>query len=517
MAGKNRGKASGYLRVSGLVIIVFSIIGMPFIVYGQEAQTQLPAEESSAPGARKTVEIAPGNVSIDFKNADIQNVLRILSLKSGVNIVAGDEVIGKVTIRLTDVPWEKALQIVLRTYGFTYEKDDNVIRVTTVESMKMEALVTEIFVLNFCIAEDVNLSIQPMLTERGSTSIDVRTNSILVTDTPQSLDTVEMIIKRLDRITPQVMIEAKMIETTLDDNENLGIDWTLGGEVSGSSRKVTFPFDKSKGGTRLFPGESLPQNDPSDALFPGGNPTEFPMVAASDFAFGTLDFTAMKLVMEILKSRTNTKILSSPRIVTMDNQEAEIIVATIWPFPTYEVSEGTGNLIVSGFSKERIGIILTVTPTINQRDYITMKVHPKVSELTTTTTSEGQPVTLTREAKTRVIIKDGHTIAIGGLIKEKTVDVVVKVPILGDIPILGYLFKKKDKAVDTTDLLIFITPRIIRDQSIQDKVIIQTAVPAVFQSPVASTAQPVIPLKEQPPVLSTPPITDLKEETAFQE
>ncbi|MCK4423808.1 MAG: secretin and TonB N-terminal domain-containing protein, partial [Candidatus Omnitrophica bacterium] len=343
-------------------------------------------------------------------------MLRILSLKSGVNIVAGDEVIGKVTIRLTDVPWEKALQIVLRTYGFTYEKDDNVIRVTTVESMKMEALVTEIFVLNFCTAADVNLSIQPMLTEgRGRTSVDVKTNSILVTDIPQNLDTIEMIIKRLDRITPQVMIEAKMIETTLDDDENLGINWTMGGTVTGSSRKVTFPFDKSKGGTRLFPGEFLPLNDPADALFPGGNLTEFPMAVATDFAFGTLDFTAMKLVMEILESRTNTKILSSPRIVTMDNQEAEIIVAKIWPFPKYEYNKETGAMVRSGFDYKPIGVILTVTPTINQQDYITMKINPKVSEIVVgETTYEGQPLILTREARTQVIVKDGHTIAIGG-------------------------------------------------------------------------------------------------------
>ena len=188
------------------------------------------------------------------------------------------------------------------------------------------------------------------------------------------------------------------------------------------------------------------------------------------------------------------------------------------PISTYEVSEGTGKLIISGYEKEHIGVTLTVTPTINQQDYITMKINPKVSEIIVgETTNEGQPVILTREARTQVIVKDGHTIAIGGLIKEKTVDTVVKVPILGDIPILGYLFKHKANVVETTDLLIFITPRIIRAEAIPDKVLTPPAVvPAALQSPVASTAQPVIP-QEQPAVLPTPPITDLKEETAPQE
>ncbi|MCK4248320.1 MAG: type II and III secretion system protein, partial [Candidatus Omnitrophica bacterium] len=172
------------------------------------------------------------------------------------------------------------------------------------------------------------------------------------------------------------------------------------------------------------------------------------------------------------------------RIVTMDNQEAEIIVAKIYPFPTYSINEDTGSLTISGYEKVHIGVTLTVTPTINQQDYITMKINPKVSEIVVgETTYEGQPLILTREARTQVIVKDGHTIAIGGLIKEKTVDTVVKVPILGDIPILGYLFKHKANVLETTDLLIFITPRIIRAEAIPDKVLTPPAVVPAAPAP----------------------------------
>jgi len=166
--------------------------------------------------------------------------------------------------------------------------------------------------------------------------------------------------------------------------------------------------------------------------------------------------------LEILNSRTDTNIISNPRITTLNNQEAKIIVGTIVPIPLYEYSTDTGTRIISGYENQKIGVQLVVTPNINEQKYITLDVVPSVDEITGWTGPDNErPIISTRSATTKVMIKDGQTLVIGGLISEKKVKYKKKVPILGDIPILGLLFTKKEDTVDKTDLLIFITPRII--------------------------------------------------------
>lgn len=435
----------------------------------------------------KVVETSSGNISIDFKDADIRNVLRVLSLKSGVNIVAGNEVEGKVTIRLVDVPWEKALDVVLRTYGFVYERDENIIRVTTVENLKKEQLITKTFILNYANATEVKESISKMLTERGHIDLDERTNMLLVTEIPANINKIEKVIEKLDRMTAQVMIEAEMIETTLADDEKLGIDWTLYVSASGASRYITAPFDRGKGGTRFFPKEFLPYNDTSAT----GDTTSFPKVSSDTFTFGTLDFTQFQTVLEILKSRTDTKILSNPRIATMDNQEAEIVVGTIVPIPIYERNSETGTMEVTGYDEQQIGVKLKVTPSINQQNYITMQLQPEVSSIVGWTGPNNErPIISTREATTQIMVKDGQTIAIGGLIKEESIDYYKKVPVLGDIPLLGFFFRKKTKDIDTTDLLIFITPRIIRPEPAHSEPPVSVSEAFVAEEKTAPDSQP---------------------------
>ena len=159
---------------------------------------------------------APGLVSFDFKDADIRQVLRIISIKSSVDIVAGSDVEGLVTIKLTNVPWEEALDIILRTYGFTYERKGKIIRVMTVEALEQEALSTEVFPLDYAKAKDVPDIIKEMLSDRGRVKFDERTNTIIVTDIPTTLFQIKQVIERLDRRTPQVLIEAKIVETKLE-------------------------------------------------------------------------------------------------------------------------------------------------------------------------------------------------------------------------------------------------------------------------------------------------------------
>lgn len=405
-------------------------------------------------------------VTLDFKDADIRSVLKIISHKAGVNIVATPEVMGAVTIRLKNVPWEKALDTIIKTYGFGYEwLDDKVIMVSTLEKLaeqrrfqeeaaEKEPLATEAFILNFSKAEDVKNSIEKLVSERGRITVEIRTNSIIITDTKSNLIKIDKVLKSLDRVTPQVMIEAKIIETNLTDTDKLGIRWTISGTISAAGRPTTFPF------TKKADSKFLPDDIPSHST----DPAE----ATSLFTLGTLDPSGTQMALELLFSTTDSELISNPRIVTMDNQPASIEVVTLDPTPQWSYNKEQNAYVMTDYRQEKYGILLEVTPQINKLGYVTLNLMPEVSEwLRNKTLSGGSglsvdlPVIYKQTTKTTVMVRDGDTLVIGGLIKNKTTETVYKVPLLGDIPIIGLLFKKKEKVVEKKDLLIFITPTIL--------------------------------------------------------
>ncbi|MFA4992158.1 MAG: secretin N-terminal domain-containing protein [Candidatus Omnitrophota bacterium] len=418
-------------------------------------------------------ETSSGNVTMDFKDADINNVLRILSYKSGMNIIAGKDVTGLITIRLTDVPWQKALDVILRTYGYTYEKEGNIIRVTTTANLENEELVTEVFPLSYANAKDVPSSIEEMLSSRGKVKFDERSNLVIVTDIAPNVYKISQVIDRLDMRTQQVCIEAKIIETTLDKDDKLGINWTTQISASGAERPVTFPFKRTDKGGNYYPtGDVSASATDTVGVFNTNFPVAFPSAVPGNFTFGTLDFTSLQGIMEILKTRTDTKIISNPRITTLNNQEATIHVGTAIYVPEFQESSNTGAPAFKDIKKTQLetGVKLKVTPHVNSKDEIVVDIVPEVSTLgaktALSTTSSGDtvyawPVAI-RTATAQVMIRDGETIVIGGLIKETETDTVTKVPILGEIPVLSFFFKKKEKGVETTDLLFFITVKLLK-------------------------------------------------------
>ena len=215
-------------------------------------------------------------------------------------------------------------------------------------------------------------------------------------------------------------------------------------------------------GGHFYPdGDSSAEAGDNVGTFVANPASAFPLALPNNYTFGTLSFTSFQAVLEVLKSRSNTKIISNPRITTLDNQEARIVVATTFSIPTYERDDSTGRIEVTGYDEKELGITLSVTPQINPEGYIVVTMEPEVSSFITWDTftsgsgSIQAPRFSTRKASTQVMVKDGETIVIGGLIREQIIDRVYKIPILGDIPILSLLFKKKEKEVDTTDLLFF--------------------------------------------------------------
>ena len=456
----------------GILVVWMSFLTT--LVYAQNEPTQMVVleqqEASSVAGSGQNENVSiseAGLVSLDFREADIKNILKILSFKSGVNIVAGPEVTGVVTIQLSDVPWKQALEVILQSYGYAYEQKGNIILVTTVEKLKKQRedamvlaeqvpLETKTFTLNFAKASEIISSVEKMKSNRGSVDFDERTNTLIVTDTPDKMELMGIVVESLDTTTPQVLIEAKIVETTLSNTDKMGIDWVAKVTIGGAERPITWPFTRASS-NKYMRGENFPGPDTTE----GSSNTEF--------TYGTLNFTQVQAVFELLRSRSDTNILSNPRIVTMDNQPAKIVVGSQYPIPTYTYNEDQARLQVSGWEYKDIGIIFDVTPSVNKAGFVTLAIEPKITAILDFVTVESTSLPrLSNESALKVMIKDGETLVIGGLLKDQTTDTRKKTPILGDIPILGLVFQKKEKSVTKQDLLIFLTPHIITPEIPED-------------------------------------------------
>jgi len=443
----------------------------------QEAAAQSEPASAEAPATSAIAAPPPGGqpegsalITVDFKDAEIRQVLRILSLKSGVDIVASPDVEGLVTIKLTNVPWEQALDIILRTYGFTYERKANVVRVLTLEAVEQEALATEVFPLSYAKAKEVEGIVKDMLSDRGKVKFDERTNTIIVTDLPSNLFQLKEVIFRLDQATPQIHIESRFVETRLTRDENLGIDWfdSIAITTTGAQAPTTFPFP---GGASFgnIGEEFVPKpGDLSPSTGAAISQGKIPQVGGT-FTFGTINPGTFNFTLNMLKSRTDTKVISRPTIVTLNNKEAFVQVGTDVNIPNFQVDSSTGRVTVSGFSTRSTGILLKVTPRVNPRDEIVMDVTPEITTVGADRTFASGitfPDFDVQKAQTQVRLLNGETLAIGGLKRNAERVALTKVPLLGDIPIIGALFTNRREQTpsgqDQLDLLIFMTVHLVK-------------------------------------------------------
>jgi type IV pilus assembly protein PilQ len=426
---------------------------------------------------------ASDTISIDFKDADINSVLRVLSMKSNVNIVTGPEVKGLVTVRLDNVPWEKALDVILRTYNYVFERDGNIIRVTTRDQMKLEPVETKTFILNYSKAKEIQASITDMLSERGKVKVSERSNMLVVTDVPTNLYRIGEVIKKLDKVTEQAFIDSKVVRTEAGVAENLGIKWNPQVSVTGSSRPITAPFTSADGGTpmslrQFFPNaDALSANPKDPRAFPDINPlagTSGASDAPPQFNYGTLDFSSFSATLQMLKSYTNSKVVSNPRVVVLNNQTAKIQVGSDYPIPNFERNETTGSMEVSGYNYRELGVVLNVTPHINSAQEILVDLNPEISSFGSMVTfisgtgGLAAPQFNVTKAKTQVLIESGQTIAIGGLMSDSVGSSEDKVPYLADIPLVGKLFRSKRQTAgdpnNKIETLFFVTVTTVDSQ-----------------------------------------------------
>ena len=391
-----------------------------------------------------------------MENAPIGAVLKLLAAQNNLNIVSGQEVRGSVSLRLRQVSLEEALSAILLANGYTYSRQGNVIVVLSQEKEYPQQLETRVFELDYVSADYVMASLKNVLSSKGKMDVfskEVRrlepakqapATILVVTDFGYNVARIQKIVATLDKPAQQIAIEVKMVETSLDKNSDLGLEWP---EAIGGSFGEAEPITTSGTSTATATSKAL--------VFPvNGRPQ-----------YGRLSVKQVDWFLNYLVTQTNSKLLSSPKVTTLDNQAAKITVATTIPLQTLNrFSEGAVVQDIVSFQDKEFGIILDVTPRINDDSTITLRVVPTVEDIISFTgpANNQRPITSKRSVETQVRMKDGETMVIGGLLKDNEVKTVRKVWLLGDIPLLGHLFRSNSKQKNQTDLLIMITPRIVR-------------------------------------------------------
>lgn len=522
-----------------LITMIIQVVVYPFYSFSQEVNEviqpqEVPSEplpndipqetlQSATPVINSAPAViqqssAPGKISLDIKGMDVVDVLKMLAVRSGLNIVVGKNVAGRVTLFLRDVDVWDAFELIILSNDLAYEKKGIIVNVMTQRDYeliygeryqdKKEARVihlkyakavdlaraltqiktsigrvvvdegsntlvlldapaamaqmedfikktdlplsTRVFTLNNAQAEKLSVKLQESITKGvGSVKIDERTNKIIVTDYPNRIAEIAQVVEAFDERNMQVLIDAQIVEISPDKDEySMGIDWDYW-------LKKNARFISSLPAPALSSVTSIPSM------------LSFGVAASGDQA--TVDSKGQyKAVVDALRLIGKTKILSSPRIMALNNQEARILVGTKDAYITSTTSQGgNGNTVTSQeVNFVDVGLKLYVTPVASHDGFVTMKIKPEISSATRTNiTSDGKitqvPIVTTSETETTVMVKDGTTIIIAGLKKDKTENEVRKVPVLGDVPILGAAFRNVKDEKNKTELVIFLTPRIV--------------------------------------------------------
>jgi type IV pilus assembly protein PilQ len=401
-------------------------------------------------------------ISLDFKDADIKNVFRLLAEVSGLNIVVTADVNRRVTLRLVEVPWDQAMDLLISTNGLDKEQIGNVVRVSTAGTLKaekdallaarkatqdLEPLFTTYLNINYAKAKELEPKVKALMSKRADNAIvvDERSNTIMVRDIEKSLDDISTLVTKLDLRTPQVLIESNLIETTPTFSRALGFQ--LGFDRGG------FTLNSSNGAGPPF--------------IPAGSTTPPPLGGTFSIfqnKFGALSNLSASLT--AAEQEGNIKIISRPSVLTLNNVASTIqslrILRVNLPSST-NIASGSGAAAGTAVATEKIpvGITLSVTPQVSSDGFVLMNISVKSSSLGSQSPGSVVPDELSREAVSNVLVRDGETIVIGGIMKDTSQDSESGVPYLKDIPFLGWAFKNSRVQKDFEELMVFITPRIM--------------------------------------------------------
>jgi len=480
-----------------------------FILGQTTASAQQPAaNDSGAEIIESNSELTSEYVTINVKNANISEVLKAYSLQTGQSIVVGPDVVSdNVNVRLNNIPWQEALDVILKPYGFGYRIVGDTIVISKLENIVtvegIEPLASQMFTLKYLDAYDIKDVCEAQLTARGKFTIlqtkglpgwefssgnagsgatesaGVRSRAkkeqiqksktVVITDVPASLTAISDIIEEMDVPPIQVLIEARFLEVNMDKLSDIGLDALTAIEsVSGPVLASATAPAVDGGGNVLNQVEAL-----TDSIV-GGAQGKFSHDNGLRLTYSNLGDAGFDMLFKFQQSDGNVNVLSSPSILTLDNQEAAILVGIKYPIVRSDTSgNDTARSTITLDYYENIGIQLNVLPQVSDGEYVNMVVHPVVSEITGFTdgsvellqsdvsSSTKYPIMSVREAETQILLKSQEVAVIGGLQTQQDGVEVQKIPLIGDIPFIGRLFRREINTKSKIDLLIFIKATII--------------------------------------------------------
>jgi type IV pilus assembly protein PilQ len=396
-------------------------------------------------------------ISLELKEANIQDVFRLIAEESGLNIVVGEEVTGKITLKLKKIPWDQALLVILQSKQLGYVKQGSILRIAPLRVLQQETdaarnvieaqrnlqpLRVQLFPISYAKAEELEAQARDFLSTRGRAKADKRTNTLVVTDIDENLTKIKKLVVKLDTQTPQVLIEAKVVEARESFQRLIGVNWSLNG--SGA------PVGVNESGQNILATPRL-SNSPLS-----GKTGDF----AASLSVGSFDIIGdLEATLQLLEAESLIRVISAPRIVTLDRVDAKIEQTTQIPYLQSSGLTVTGQPFGTvGF--QDIKLQLSVTPQITSDASVIMKVDVLREFPGEGTGSNGVPINR-RQATTQVLVDNGDTVVIGGIYQSDVSESERGFPLLRKIPLIGYLFKSKELSRQKNELVIFLTPRIL--------------------------------------------------------
>src|SRR6266480_4117423 len=429
--------------------------------------------------------IESGGVGVrEFQGDDVGQVLRLLARQAKVNMVVSDAVTGTVTMRLEDVTALQAISIIVKAKGLFMDKIDNVFYIKTAAERTAEPTETDNYQFSYARAKEVSPLVASQLASKDPPQIDERTNTIFFRETRSNIDNIRKMLVQIDKPTKQVMIEARLVEVTADPVQAYGVNWA--GTVGSASAPKTFDFAGSSPGSSKVE-NGVPVLDKLPAVNTvGGHLSGFDFLrdvsrgfSAIGGQFAILSVPQMSATLQFLNGDSDAEFLANPRVVTADNQQAKIEIVRNQPVPQLNFNEQTATAVFGGFQDKTFGNKLVVRPSINKDNFITLSVKPEISNKVAdfhfnfASADVTSPIIDTRTLDSSVLIRSGDTLAIGGLISDQVSKSKTKVPLLGDIPVIGYAFQSHANERHKRNLLIFVTPTFIDQHygtGLEDKV-----------------------------------------------
>ncbi|MDD5328022.1 MAG: hypothetical protein PHY02_09475 [Phycisphaerae bacterium] len=419
-------------------------------------------------------------ISVDFTNTPIEDVIKMIAEQADVDIIQSPNVTGNVTAKLTNVPLIEAIDNILAVHGYGRVIDKNMIRIAPIAEIaqKEEVLESRIYEITYAEVKEVEEALKKFISKRGSLSCNYGTSNIIVTDTESTIKAIDSFIEKIDRVTPQVLVEVRIYDVTSTDGFQIDAEWGAGRNnpisvLTDVTTKTTAAGATTTGRIKTDTENTAWQTNTAGGVtgadsylyrksnpFVGGDfavdTSSGTPEGAGSISVGFLDTININLALNMLRSEAGAKLLANPRILVLDNETADFKIVREIPYTETSDTSSGGSLTSTKWRE--VGVELKVTPHVTRDGMVRLHIMPEFGVRIGTATP---PTIDTRKFDTKALVKDGHTVVLGGLRKRDVSQDIYKVPVLGDIPILGSFFTKSQEETKTNELFIFITPKVV--------------------------------------------------------